>query len=54
MRRAVTGLRTLLGRFPASKRDLRQLLWNLDAGQAVALDVIPGARAVLTVPNVSR
>lgn len=36
-RAAVQATRTLLARFPAIKKDLRQLLWSLDNGQAVGL-----------------
>lgn len=37
-RSAVRQTRTLLAAWPAVRRDLRQLLWSLDNGQAVGVE----------------
>ena len=44
LREACTQLRSLLRSFPdVPRRDVRLLLWNVDAGQGVALTPLPGA-----------
>ena len=44
LREACTQLRTLLRSFPdVPRRDVRLLLWNVDAGQGVDLTPLPGA-----------
>lgn len=44
LRRACNKLRCILWEFPAIRRDLRQLLWTIDSGQGVNLEVVEGGR----------
>jgi hypothetical protein len=45
IRRACTCVRQILGEHPGARAQLRQLLWNVDAGQAMDVMAVSGAQA---------